>query len=288
MGDELVSIASYWTLWEAELALARLEAESIPARLGNAALVYWVWHYSNAVGGVRVDVAARDAEAARAVVNPAHDEPAEGSPPWTCSRCGTRGFASWDVCWNCGDSKDGISEPASCGDEAVRPETPDDIREKTGSAFLVFLAAMVLVAIFSIGGFVSFLAAAALVVFVLLLFRQQDSGEGETGAVEEEDSRVAPVARNSIVERAWRAAVFGCFAFPPLGLYSLWLLWRVFFRRRRLGGIDRLRFVVALILDILAIPLTLMILVAPSVIAYAAVGPFLAEFFRLARAVLSK
>lgn len=288
MGDELVSIASYWTLWEAELALARLEAESIPARLGNAALVFWAWHYANATGGVRVHVAARDAEAARVLLAPAPSEPTEGPPPWTCSGCGTRGFPSWDVCWNCGDSKDGIPEPEPCGDEAIRPETPDDAWEITGSALLVFLVAMVLVAIFSIGGFVSFLAAGALVVFVLLLFRKQDSDEGETGIAEEKDSRVAPVARNSIVDRAWRAAVFGCIAFPPLALYSLWLWWRVFSRGTRLDRMDRRRSVMALILDILAIPLTLMILVAPSVIAYAVVGPFLAEFFRFLRAVLPK
>lgn len=275
MGDNLVSIASYWNLWEAELALARLKAENIPARLGNAALVFWAWHDANATGGVRVHVAARDAEAARAIVNPAHDEPAEGPPPWTCSTCGTQGFPSWDVCWNCGVSKDGIPEPEPCGDEAIRPETPDDVWEKTGSALLVFFAAMLLVTIFSISGVVSFLAAAALVVFVLFLFRKQDSDERETDAAEDEGPRPAPVGRSSIVERAWRAAVFGCLVFPPLGLYSLWLLWRVFSRGTRLGRMDRCRSVMALILGI---PMALAVLAIPFAIAYTALASFIAGF----------
>jgi len=263
MGDEIVRVSSHWSLWEAELVRGRLEAENIPARLGNASFVFWVWYYGNAVGGVTVLVSARDAEAARALLNPAHDEPAEGQSSWTCSMCGARGFSSWDVCWNCGVPADGAPSPGPGRDDATPPEAPIRARN-VSSGLLGALVAMVLLAFFLAGGIVAFLAAASFVGLVVLGILAWNSGAApqptEDGVREPgrdafgTPSEKRACLRNSIVERAWRASIFGLLAFPPLGLYSLWLLWRVFFRKTRLGRIDRARYILALIVD-LAIPL---------------------------------
>jgi len=268
MGAEIVRISSHWNVWEADWARSRLAADNIQAHLGNAAFISWAWYYGNAVGGVTVHVSAADAEAARGLLVFPHDEEAQAQRPWTCSTCGARGYPSWDVCWNCGASAEGTPSPQFGRDEATPLEAPAGAR-KVRSALLGALAAMVLLAFFLAGGIVAFLAAASFVALVVLVIHAWDSAPAPQPTSDEmgEPSRDAlgappvqrPRRRNSIVERAWRASVLGFLAFPLLGLYSLWLLWRVFSRGTRLGWIDRVRCVLALILGVLAIPVMLVI-----------------------------
>jgi hypothetical protein len=266
MGAEIVRISSHWNVWEADWARSRLAAEDIQAHLGNAALVSWVWYYGNAVGGVTVHVSAPDAEAARGLLAFARDEATESPRSWACSTCGARGYPSWDVCWNCGASVEGVPGPASGHDEATPLEAPTGAR-KVRSGLLGALAAMVLLAVFLAGGIVAFLAAASFVALAVLVILGWDSAAASEPTWDEvsEPSRASlgappakqPRMRNSIVERAWRASVLGFCAFPPLSLYTLWLLWRVLFRGTRLGRSDRVRCILALILGVLAIPVML-------------------------------
>jgi hypothetical protein len=64
--DRLVTVGTYTTPWEAQLARARLESEGIDSRMADENLGRL--GLSNAVGGVKVLVWSEDAEAARALL----------------------------------------------------------------------------------------------------------------------------------------------------------------------------------------------------------------------------
>ena len=85
-----VRVSSYSNVAQADLAVRQLAAEGIPARLENAAFLSWFWHYSNATGGVKLDVWDRDAERAQAVLWSWRETAATMGPPWQCPKCGDR------------------------------------------------------------------------------------------------------------------------------------------------------------------------------------------------------
>jgi ribosomal protein L37AE/L43A len=66
--SELQTIAAYQYVAEAELLQSKLEAEGIDAYLENGNLIAMDWLMSNAVGGVKVQVAAKDVAAAQRIV----------------------------------------------------------------------------------------------------------------------------------------------------------------------------------------------------------------------------
>lgn len=66
--DELVTVATYDRVMDAHIALGRLTAEGIEARLFDDQMVQMDWLYSIALGGVKLRVARGDAKAARAVL----------------------------------------------------------------------------------------------------------------------------------------------------------------------------------------------------------------------------
>lgn len=59
---------------------------------------------------------------------------------WTCPKCGTKVDPSFDVCWNCGTSPDGVEDPSFVRAEDAGPiEDPPvvpqlDVRELPGVA----------------------------------------------------------------------------------------------------------------------------------------------------------
>lgn len=65
----LVTVASYRDLPNADLARAALESAGIPAWIQDDNLVRMDWFYSNAIGGMRLQVDVADAEAAREILD---------------------------------------------------------------------------------------------------------------------------------------------------------------------------------------------------------------------------
>ena len=65
----LVTVGSYRDLPHADLARAALESAGISAWIQDDNLVRMDWFYSNAIGGIRLQVDATDAEAASAILN---------------------------------------------------------------------------------------------------------------------------------------------------------------------------------------------------------------------------
>ena len=100
MDQELVTIGTYRETMEANLVRSRLEAEGIMCFLADEHLVQMNWLYSDAVGGVKLQVAESDAEAAIRILrgNPnlagAGLASGEQAQPEVCPRCGSEDVAS--------------------------------------------------------------------------------------------------------------------------------------------------------------------------------------------------
>jgi hypothetical protein len=96
----LITVATFSFPHEAHLAKMRLDAEGIPAFVADEHTINMQWLYSNAMGGVRLQVPAQFVEDAQRLLNEPDDfdptefeQAAELSPgpdaePEICTRCG--------------------------------------------------------------------------------------------------------------------------------------------------------------------------------------------------------
>jgi hypothetical protein len=82
--DEFVTIATYDQSLDAHIALGRLAAEGIEARLFDDQMVQMDWLYSIALGGIKLRVARSDAKAAQPILETdyshEHDDLDVGKP----------------------------------------------------------------------------------------------------------------------------------------------------------------------------------------------------------------
>lgn len=78
-------IASYTKLEDAHLAVSKLEGSGIRAWLRDEATANIYWFYSNAIGGVKVEVAEQDLERAIEIL----DLPKESGGCMRCPNCGS-------------------------------------------------------------------------------------------------------------------------------------------------------------------------------------------------------
>jgi len=85
-------IAQFRDLADAEVASASLDAAGIPNDLSDSQTIGVAWSYSNALGGIRLNVADAAAEEARAVLAETAEvewpELPEGAPDERCPACG--------------------------------------------------------------------------------------------------------------------------------------------------------------------------------------------------------
>ena len=92
MDDQLITVRTYSLPWQADLARTMLEAEGIPAFVADANTVSMNWLYSNAIGGVRLQVPESYAEAANETLssdkNYSPSVPEDESDSPTCPKCG--------------------------------------------------------------------------------------------------------------------------------------------------------------------------------------------------------
>jgi len=72
----MITIATFLKVEDAHLLRMRLESRGIPAFLRDENTIQLDWLYSNALGGVRVDVADEDEDAAKAILA---EEPEAGN-----------------------------------------------------------------------------------------------------------------------------------------------------------------------------------------------------------------
>lgn len=117
MEEEIVTVATFGTVLEAQLARNRLEAEKIPAFVSDDATV-GLWNLGGAFGVVKLQVAEAHVERAQEILDlhcaelsaeegsGEHDLSAAIQPAWTCSRCGTRVNPAITTCPGCGTPED--------------------------------------------------------------------------------------------------------------------------------------------------------------------------------------
>jgi hypothetical protein len=261
--DGLVQIASCLDVSRAELVRTALAGAGIAAALDNATFVSWYWHYANAVGGVKVFVCNRDFDRAREVLTAACAKPTESLPRWVCPACGQRVAGQWAACWQCGHWAEGTSDGPPTEDVAARPVAEDEGPiGKDLSGILAVATVFFMMAVLLKSGLGAILVIAPLAIVLLLvmqLFNPPPVWPAEPQAVAEPSdlrfpnfSRTRSEVSRAIVQRAWKAAIFAL-GFPPLGLYSVRLLWKLVNTDAPLSGPDRWRCGIALVVDIIAI-----------------------------------
>ena len=117
MSGSLKIVTKYGTPEEAHLIKNRLEAAGIRAFLEGETMGAWGWHFSIALGGVKVLVAAEDFHEAERILA-GEDEPDAtavaaavidaGTEDWTCPKCQAEVDAGQELCWACGAAADGV------------------------------------------------------------------------------------------------------------------------------------------------------------------------------------
>ena len=263
--DDLVRVASYVNVPQAELARNVLESEGIPAAVANLNLVLWDWEYSNATGGVSVHVRRADAQRAYLLLTQKKSPPPGSQKPWICRSCGQRISGEWKVCWHCGCSIDGlpgelpVQQPVAPAPGDGVPAAALQVMRVLGSAVIVLLVLLPL----SVGLVAQAIANAVFVGLLIgLLGRLASSADSRVAALADSDPRdvrapsfvqTRSSVSRAIVQRAWQAAVFGCCGFPPLGIYSLRLLWKLAGRNTPLGTADRWRVGLAFVFSLMAV-----------------------------------
>jgi hypothetical protein len=258
---DLVFIESYLNVANAEFARARLAMEGIPACLHNVTLVLWHWDYSNLAGGVRLLVRRVDAQRARFILASRATPPQWQPPPWSCGKCRAEVDGMWKVCWACGTARDGTEDPEFFSTDDLRrfPTSP-----RTPGVFVLLDAFILMILIVSLG-LLPAIAVAALAAVARSIFSRpmecdsvpDDSSEPLTDAlIGTADVTPDPSTDESvaIIQRAWRAAVFGFFDCPPLTFYSFWSLFRSPARKTMMGRRDRFRYYAAWLFALTGLP----------------------------------
>ncbi len=88
----LVTIASYSMPYEAHIAKSRLDSEGIPAFIADEHTINMQWLYSNALGGVKLQVPEPYAEAAIEILQENREEALieeQGVDQEICPHCGS-------------------------------------------------------------------------------------------------------------------------------------------------------------------------------------------------------
>ncbi|MCB1063278.1 MAG: DUF2007 domain-containing protein [Verrucomicrobiae bacterium] len=85
----MITIASFSTSEEAYLLRSRLEASGIAAFVQDEHMIQMNWLYSNAIGGVRVQVFDQQGEEAREILRDERSQTVLESTATLCPRCGS-------------------------------------------------------------------------------------------------------------------------------------------------------------------------------------------------------
>jgi hypothetical protein len=140
MPSALITIATFATPEEAELAKSVLAGESIACYLEGAALIGMVWYLGNATGGVKLQVSETDAERARLILaSRTTDNRNSGAAArdLTCPQCGTTIENGFETCWSCGAAVDSPEKPVSRDCEPTEPKVIDEEEDASSQPFAV-------------------------------------------------------------------------------------------------------------------------------------------------------
>ena len=247
MSGQLVTVATFPTPVEAELARQRLQRDGIPACLGDEQTGTVLGLTTGGLSSVKVLVSATDRDRAETILastehlRAANDEEVG---TWPCPQCGAEVSAEFDVCWSCGTSVDGQTDPnfvreaddppqADDTAEDEVPAGPDDIDGEPDRESPPVAAPAIDV--------------------------QADNPY--RAPVVSTEPAAAPIAEpplgdttdgDEIAARAWRAAVLSTVLCPPLlTVYSVWLVLKIAFADHPLSAAGMRKFYGAMAVNVL-------------------------------------
>ncbi|MCD4727726.1 MAG: zinc ribbon domain-containing protein [Pirellulales bacterium] len=244
--------------------------DDIPAWLENATLITWCWHYSNAVGGVKLFVPEPHLRQASEVLSSA-TQPRE-SISWQCPRCRAEVYQDWRYCWSCGTSKEGTEDAFFFTEQLATATDADDTISNSLTISLVTVFVVFLFITANEPGVMMFVLPFVLL-FALIAQGLYFAAENLSDNSPQPDEAVPPsvcrepqeppngsvadsLARESeAILRLWQASVLSFFFFPPLALYVLWKLWRLDRHTGPLSPRDHRRYWGAWAVSFIAVPI---------------------------------
>lgn len=125
MSRSFVRIGMFENSTEAHAARAALEVAGIASFVDGDAAATALNHIGSALGGIKLRVAAEDAEAASRIIHPQDDADSQNKKKtaWRCPQCSESVEAGFEVCWSCGTSRTGEPDPTFSTDDA-QPTNP--------------------------------------------------------------------------------------------------------------------------------------------------------------------
>lgn len=259
--SDLVTVAVFETESAAAPARSMLEAQGIRTCLEGATVGTMLWYIGPALAGVKLQVLKEDLPGTREILQQHFADVAAARGPsapqqqaWTCPECGAEVDAGFEICWSCGKI---------FGEETIRDEpepTPEETRTlqaaeggsthpgKTSEPFgwhRIFAAFIFLVMLGLIIQLGAQLEQRPLLFSVLLLpllvfgitmgmfvtspreLKSRESTEQDEEAPPEEEAAAEFDERDALLDRAYRASMFGSVFLPPvITIYSILLLIR--------------------------------------------------------------
>ena len=255
-------VESFVFPFQADVARFRLELEGIPTRLASEMMAGWCWDYSNVVGGVKLLVRAKDVPRAVEILDyeaemAAAAQPFEagqtaapggGFPPprlprrWACPRCAARVPNDFCVCWACGTTADGQTDPKFRAVDAPAVES-DRLGAPAFWAALISIVYLLFVLKWP----------AALLLFLPMAAYELLSYVLPEPAAERRKRPATFVPLDPRLRRACMLAVFADGVWPIP--FSLWLLGKVGWRRDAQRRRQNRFFVLALTIDLVCLVL---------------------------------
>lgn len=143
--DDLVTIATFPSPQEANIAKSALNAEGVEAFVQGEITTSMLSYYGSSVAGARLQVRKSDSSRATEFLSviESREQPPESIGPWTCPNCQSEVDAGFAVCWSCGRDADDVSPPTQTDkreseipqdgheeDQPTRIESPDELANR--------------------------------------------------------------------------------------------------------------------------------------------------------------
>lgn len=235
MSTSLVTIARFAHAAEAHAARNRLERAGILAVVSDELVANLLSYIGSAVGGIRLQVDAADAQRASEVLLGIPDDelPEDLKGYWRCRECQQIVDPGFDVCWSCSRPREDVADPTFRPTLAVLADEAEEDFAAHGPMFELLQPSCESAGVDGRNPYApSGISRSAASASGLMITRLPD--------------------RDELVLRAWRASVLGIFMLPPLlHLYSMYLLLRASLGGGTLSPRANRRFYWALLINVL-------------------------------------
>jgi len=183
-------------------------------------MLTWLWHLNNACHGVIVQVAASDSDRASEILATSSTH-SQSEATRECAQCGETLASDWCVCWRCGSDVEGAPDTAFLS-ESLRSSPFMEKLASVECLGLLFVLAILCVLMVP--------PMAIIIAAIVMAELDNEQGPPIILTTQPEDFAARPERHspeeigNELCRRGMASAMFGIGWFPPLNLYSIWLL----------------------------------------------------------------